>query len=144
MRPTPAKVKEALFSIVGGERIAGARVLDLYAGSGAIGFEALSRGAAHVTFVEMNAATAAAIKRTADQFGVAKRTSVICAPAETAAKRVAAAKIDILVDLAGHTAGNRLGLFVPCHRVVAAGGLGSYGSHGLAYKRKLLELEGAI
>ena len=39
---------------------------------------------------------------------------------------------------------NRLGLFVPCHRVVAAGGLGSYGSHGLAYKRKLLELEGAI
>jgi methylated-DNA-[protein]-cysteine S-methyltransferase len=37
---------------------------------------------------------------------------------------------------------NRLGLFVPCHRVVAAGGLGSYGSHGLAYKRRLLELEG--
>ena len=39
---------------------------------------------------------------------------------------------------------NRLGLFVPCHRVVAAGGLGSYGSHGLAYKRRLLELEGAL
>ncbi len=37
---------------------------------------------------------------------------------------------------------NRLGLFVPCHRVVAAGGLGSYGSHGVAYKRRLLELEG--
>jgi methylated-DNA-[protein]-cysteine S-methyltransferase len=39
---------------------------------------------------------------------------------------------------------NRLGLFVPCHRVVSAGGLGSYGSHGLAYKRRLLELEGAV
>jgi methylated-DNA-[protein]-cysteine S-methyltransferase len=38
---------------------------------------------------------------------------------------------------------NRLGLFVPCHRVVSAGGLGSYGSHGLAYKQRLLELEGA-
>jgi methylated-DNA-[protein]-cysteine S-methyltransferase len=38
---------------------------------------------------------------------------------------------------------NRLGLFVPCHRVVAAGGLGSYGSYGLEYKRRLLELEGA-
>ena len=38
---------------------------------------------------------------------------------------------------------NRLGLFVPCHRVVAAGGLGSYGSFGVAYKRRLLELEGA-
>jgi methylated-DNA-[protein]-cysteine S-methyltransferase len=39
---------------------------------------------------------------------------------------------------------NRLGLFIPCHRVVAAGGLGSYGSLGLAYKRRLLELEGAL
>lgn len=39
---------------------------------------------------------------------------------------------------------NRLGLFVPCHRVVAAGGLGSYGSLGLSYKRRLLELEGAL
>ena len=38
----------------------------------------------------------------------------------------------------------RLGLFVPCHRVVSAGGLGSYGSLGLAYKRRLLELEGAL
>jgi methylated-DNA-[protein]-cysteine S-methyltransferase len=38
---------------------------------------------------------------------------------------------------------NRLGLFVPCHRVVGASGLGSYGSLGLAYKRRLLELEGA-
>jgi methylated-DNA-[protein]-cysteine S-methyltransferase len=37
---------------------------------------------------------------------------------------------------------NRLGLFVPCHRVVSAGGLGSYGSHGVAYKKRLLELEG--
>jgi methylated-DNA-[protein]-cysteine S-methyltransferase len=37
---------------------------------------------------------------------------------------------------------NRLGLFVPCHRVVSAGGLGSYGSLGLGYKRRLLELEG--
>jgi methylated-DNA-[protein]-cysteine S-methyltransferase len=39
---------------------------------------------------------------------------------------------------------NRLGLFVPCHRVVAAGDLGSYGSLGLEYKRRLLELEGAL
>ena len=37
---------------------------------------------------------------------------------------------------------NRLGLFVPCHRVVSANGLGSYGSLGLAYKRRLLALEG--
>ena len=37
---------------------------------------------------------------------------------------------------------NRLGLFVPCHRVVGAGSLGSYGSYGLDYKRRLLALEG--
>ena len=39
---------------------------------------------------------------------------------------------------------SRLGLFVPCHRVVAAGGLGSYGSYGVAYKKRLLQLEGAL
>jgi methylated-DNA-[protein]-cysteine S-methyltransferase len=39
---------------------------------------------------------------------------------------------------------NRLGLFVPCHRVVSAGGLGSYPSLGLDYKRRLLELEGVV
>ena len=51
LRPTSDRVKEALFSILG-ERTTGARVLDLYAGTGSIGIEALSRGAAHVTFVE--------------------------------------------------------------------------------------------
>jgi methylated-DNA-[protein]-cysteine S-methyltransferase len=39
-------------------------------------------------------------------------------------------------------AGNPFALFVPCHRVVAAGGIGSYGSLGVGYKRRLLELEG--
>jgi methylated-DNA-[protein]-cysteine S-methyltransferase len=41
-------------------------------------------------------------------------------------------------------AGNRFPLIVPCHRVVAAGGLGSYGSLGVGYKRRLLELEHAV
>ena len=39
---------------------------------------------------------------------------------------------------------NRLALFVPCHRVVAADGIGSYGSLGISYKRRLLELEGVV
>ncbi|MGK0187284.1 MAG: 16S rRNA (guanine966-N2)-methyltransferase [Verrucomicrobiales bacterium] len=50
-RPTSDRVREALFSILG-NRLAGARVLDLYAGSGALGIEALSRGAAATVFVE--------------------------------------------------------------------------------------------
>ncbi|MBI4950588.1 MAG: 16S rRNA (guanine(966)-N(2))-methyltransferase RsmD [Myxococcales bacterium] len=49
-RPTPDRVREALFSVLGS--VAAARVLDLYAGSGALGIEALSRGAAAAAFVE--------------------------------------------------------------------------------------------
>jgi 16S rRNA (guanine966-N2)-methyltransferase len=51
IRPTPERVKEALFSILGNQ-IVGANFVDLYAGTGAIGIEALSRGAARVSFVE--------------------------------------------------------------------------------------------
>jgi 16S rRNA (guanine966-N2)-methyltransferase len=87
VRPTPARVKEALFSIVG-TAIVDARVLDLYAGSGAIGFEAISRGAERVTFVELHAPTAAAIRETAVDFGVDKRINVVCAPAEKVASRL--------------------------------------------------------
>jgi len=50
-RPTSDRVREALFSILG-ERVEGARVLDLFAGSGALGLEALSRGAREATFVD--------------------------------------------------------------------------------------------
>ncbi len=88
IRPTPGRVKEALFSILG-ETIDGARVLDLYAGTGAIGFEALSRGAAHATFVELHAPSAERIRATAAGLGLAKRVTVVCAPAEKAAQRFA-------------------------------------------------------
>jgi 16S rRNA (guanine(966)-N(2))-methyltransferase RsmD len=50
-RPTSDRVREALFSVLG-DRVEGARVLDLFAGSGALGLEALSRGAASATFVD--------------------------------------------------------------------------------------------
>ncbi len=53
IRPTADQVKEALFNVLA-ERIAGARFLDLFAGTGTIGLEALSRGAAQATFVESN------------------------------------------------------------------------------------------
>jgi 16S rRNA (guanine966-N2)-methyltransferase len=88
VRPTPARVKEALFSILG-SRIDGARVLDLFAGSGALGFEALSRGAAHVTFVESHRRTAAGLSRTAEALGLAERCTVVAAPAERSAPRLA-------------------------------------------------------
>ena len=57
IRPTPDRVRETLFNWLGGA-IRGAQCLDLFAGSGALGLEALSRGAAHVTFVERDAVAA--------------------------------------------------------------------------------------
>jgi 16S rRNA (guanine966-N2)-methyltransferase len=60
-RPITDRVKETLFGILG-ERVIDARVLDLYAGSGAIGIEALSRGAAHATFVERGREAVAIIR----------------------------------------------------------------------------------
>ena len=60
-RPITDRVKETLFAILG-ERVPGARVLDLYAGSGAIGIEALSRGAEHATFVEQARPALAALR----------------------------------------------------------------------------------
>jgi 16S rRNA (guanine(966)-N(2))-methyltransferase RsmD len=53
LRPTSDKLRETLFNILA-PRVEGARVLDAYAGTGALGIEALSRGAAHVTFVEQD------------------------------------------------------------------------------------------
>jgi 16S rRNA (guanine966-N2)-methyltransferase len=60
-RPTADRVREAWFSILGGE-FAGATVLDLFAGSGALGLEALSRGASRVDFVEVSKASLAALR----------------------------------------------------------------------------------
>ncbi len=64
-RPTRAAVREAMFGMLG-DLVAGARVLDLYAGSGALGLEALSRGATHVTFVERAPRAVAALRANAE------------------------------------------------------------------------------
>lgn len=60
-RPTSDRVREALFSVLG-DRVAGARVLDLFAGSGALGLEALSRGAASAVFVDSAPAAVAVVR----------------------------------------------------------------------------------
>ena len=66
-RPTADRVREALFSMLGD--VSGARVLDLYAGSGALGIEALSRGAESATFVERDRHALAALRRNLDAVG---------------------------------------------------------------------------
>src|SRR5919198_4163450 len=67
-RPTSDRVREALFSILG-DRVRGARVLDLFAGSGALGIEALSRGAAAVTFVDSAPGALTALRDNLDALG---------------------------------------------------------------------------
>jgi 16S rRNA (guanine966-N2)-methyltransferase len=67
-RPTSDRVREALFSVLGA-RVDGARVLDLYAGSGALGIEALSRGAAEATFVDSAPAAIRAVRANLEAIG---------------------------------------------------------------------------
>jgi 16S rRNA (guanine966-N2)-methyltransferase len=74
-RPTTDRVRESLFNIVTARReLAGLAVLDLYAGSGALGLEALSRGAASALFVESDQRTAAVIARNIESLGLAGAT----------------------------------------------------------------------
>lgn len=74
-RPTAERVREAWFSALGG-RLRDASVLDLFAGSGALGIEALSRGAATVHFVEANRRAAEVLRRNLERLGLGERSTV--------------------------------------------------------------------
>jgi 16S rRNA (guanine966-N2)-methyltransferase len=78
VRPTASRVREAIFNVLGA-RVADAAVLDLYAGVGTLGLEALSRGAARAVFVERAPRRAAVIRDNLEQLGLADRGRVVCA-----------------------------------------------------------------
>lgn len=80
-RPTTDRVREAWFSIL---HVVSGHVIDIYAGTGALGFEALSRGARRVTFVESSEPAQAAILKNAQNLGVSERVTLIRAPIERA------------------------------------------------------------
>lgn len=97
-RPITDRVKETLFAILG-ERVVEARVLDLYAGSGALGIEALSRGARHATFVERGRAGVAAIHANLKRTGLAAEASVQADGVERFLERAPRRSFDlVLVD----------------------------------------------
>lgn len=81
VRPTQDRVRQILFDILGGS-VGGGPVLDLYAGSGALGLEALSRGAPHAVLVEANAKTAAVLRRNCEIAG--ERARVLAMPVRRA------------------------------------------------------------
>ena len=74
-RPTSDRLRETLFNVLA-SRVAGARFLDLYAGSGAVGIEALSRGAREAVFVERGPAALKALRENLDLLGLAGRARV--------------------------------------------------------------------
>ena len=79
-RPTTDKVKESLFSIIQFD-IEGRRVLDLFAGTGQLGIEALSRGAASAVFIDRRADAVRLVKDTLELCGLSDRASVRCGDA---------------------------------------------------------------
>jgi 16S rRNA (guanine966-N2)-methyltransferase len=88
-RPTPDRLRETLFDILQ-TRIEGATFLDAYAGTGAVGIEALSRGARHAFFVEKNRTAVEAIRENLASLQVGPRASVIAGPVLLSLKRCAA------------------------------------------------------
>ena len=107
LRPTPGRVRETLFNWLGDD-VDGARCLDLFAGTGALGLEAASRGAEVVVMVERELGVAAALENTARVLGV-DNVEVVCADA-LAWRPLAGRCFDIVF------------LDPPLHRACAGGG----------------------
>jgi len=90
-RPTSDFVKENLFNIIRDD-VRGAAFLDLFAGTGAIGIEALSRGAKHATFVDISQKSIDVIRRNLDKARLAERAVVMKENAQRAVKKLAEQK----------------------------------------------------
>jgi 16S rRNA (guanine966-N2)-methyltransferase len=76
-RPTSERLRQTIFNILG-PKIEGATILDPYAGSGAIGIEALSRGASFAYLIEMNKSASQTIKKNLEDLGLSFKAEVIC------------------------------------------------------------------
>ena len=86
-RPTSDRLRETLFNVLA-PRIQGRRFLDLYAGSGAVGLEAFSRGAAHVDFVERSAPALAVLRKNLASLGISSGVSIHTGNVETILRRI--------------------------------------------------------
>jgi 16S rRNA (guanine966-N2)-methyltransferase len=103
VRPTADRVREAWMSILGSE-LEGARVLDLFAGSGALGLEALSRGAESATFVELNPPSLHALEQNIAALGVSDAVTVHRADAMRFAERLPQGAFDVVLADPPYTA----------------------------------------
>lgn len=100
VRPSADRVRESLFMVLS-SRLAGARVLDLFAGTGALGIEALSRGAESCVFVELSVRIAALLRANVRELGLESRTRVETGPADRWVRKLASEDLSfdlILID----------------------------------------------
>lgn len=122
LRPTAERAREAVFDVLAhaawrkGEAVAGAQVLDVFAGTGALGLEALSRGAAHVAFIEADAAACRLIERNLETLGAQEQATVMRRDASRPGAPPAAATLAFLDPP------YRSGLAAPALEALAAGG----------------------
>ena len=91
LRPTSDRLRETLFNVLGPD-VAGSRFIDLFAGTGAVGIEALSRGASEVVFVENHVPAAALIRRNLESLGIRKGTMVLANDAIRGLEKLASSK----------------------------------------------------
>ncbi len=89
LRPTSDRLRETLFNVLG-PGVVGSRFLDVFAGTGAIGIEALSRSAADVTFIENHAPVAKLIRQNLDSLKITSGYTILTADAHTALQKLAA------------------------------------------------------
>jgi len=122
LRPTSDKLRETLFNVLA-PRIGDARVLDGFAGTGAVGIEALSRGAAHVTFVEADGRAVRLIQRNLDHCGVADRYAIIRARFADAVRMVSAGSFDLVFLDPPYQADGMAEMLDAAAPLVAPGGL---------------------
>jgi 16S rRNA (guanine(966)-N(2))-methyltransferase RsmD len=89
LRPTSDRLRETLFNVLG-PGVVGSRFLDVFAGTGAVGIEALSRSAADVTFIENHAPAAKLIRQNLDSLKITAGYTILVADAHTALQKLAA------------------------------------------------------
>jgi 16S rRNA (guanine966-N2)-methyltransferase len=123
-RPTAGRVKQALFNILS-SRTSDARFLDLYAGTGLVGLEALSRGAGHAAFVESDAGVCRQLKKTLESCGYNDRSKVYTMKAERFVNQPVSKPYDVVfVDPPYHS--DELDKMLPslgANAIIAPGGV---------------------
>ena len=122
MRPTVEKVRSAVFSVLGSD-VVGAKVLDLYAGTGAFGFESLSRGAKLVDFVELDGYKCFQIRNFANQLGFKEVSKVYRGQAEKRIKNFGEYQLIFADPPYDHNPWDKLMAVIGSNCIVKKGGI---------------------